>query len=416
MHRLLTLLLLSTALCATAEADSIADPRVSTLQVVARQRWQQMPIIDLTRGERVDIDFDDLSHGQRRLAYRVEHCEPDWTRSTEIFESDCIDGFQDGNLIEDIAESVGTNTLYTHYHLSLPNDRCRLKMGGNYRVTIYDDGDDRRPTVAVADFMALEPQMRIALEITANTDLGAHSRYQQLTAELDYGGTRVVDPAREIQTVFIQNRRWSSRVTSPAPTYTRPTGLAWTHCRDLVYEAGNEYHKFETLDPTHTTLGLEDVGWDGQHYHAWLWADEPRANYVYDEDANGAYLIRNSDNREVETTTEYIRVHFTLQIPRRMSDIYIDGDWTHGQLSPQYLMGWNPETSRYEATVTLKQGYYNYQYLSRRADGSARPLDTEGSYWQTDNAYTALVYHRAQGERTYRLVAAAETRGNGATR
>ena len=41
-------------------------------------------------------------------------------------------------------------------------------------------------------------------------------------------------------------------------------------------------------------------------------------------------------------------------------------------------------------------------------DGSFQPLPSEGSFYQTENKYQALVYYRGQGERTDRLVAVDE--------
>jgi hypothetical protein len=48
----------------------------------------------------------------------------------------------------------------------------------------------------------------------------------------------------------------------------------------------------------------------------------------------------------------------------------------------------------------LKQGYYSYRLT--RADGSTP--DSEGSYYQTQNRYEAMVYYRSDGGRTWRLV------------
>ena len=64
----------------------------------------------------------------RRLTYRLEHCEADWKPSVGLFESDVVDGFIAGNTIDDIKESTLTNTLYTHYHLDIPNDKCQPKF------------------------------------------------------------------------------------------------------------------------------------------------------------------------------------------------------------------------------------------------------------------------------------------------
>ena len=72
--------------------------------------------------------------------------------------------------------------------------------------------------------------------------------------------------------------------------------MVWNHNSNLIFPGGNEYRKFETLDPTHATMGVERVSWDVNDYHAWIFTDEPRANYLYDEDANGTFCIRNSDN------------------------------------------------------------------------------------------------------------------------
>ena len=56
-------------------------------------------------------------------------------------------------------------------------------------------------------------------------------------------------------------------------------------------------------------MGLESVKWDGKDYHAYVWTDEPRNSYVYDEDADGAFYVRNSDNIENDYISEYVYVH-----------------------------------------------------------------------------------------------------------
>ena len=57
-------------------------------------------------------------------------------------------------------------------------------------------------------------------------------------------------------------------------------------------------------------------------------------------------------------------------------------------------------TNSYQATVMLKMGYYSYQYLVLDDDGFTHVMPTEGSYFQTENQYQALVYYREPGGRT----------------
>lgn len=407
MTRLTALLLCLFALTAHAQRNEIIAPNIASLQVIANDDWMAMPIITLGQGEHVTIGFDELSHVEHRYCYRIDHCEADWTTSTELFESDYVNGFASGNLINDNEQSINTNTIYTHYAFTLPNDKCAPRIGGNYRVTVYDENDDSQP-ILTACFMVVEPRMRVGLSITGNTDIDINHRYQQVEMTVDYGALRVTRPSEQIHTVVMQNGRWDNAVINAQPQYVRGDGLSWSHCRDLIFPAGNEYRKFEMLDVTHTTMGLESMRWDGHDYHAYVWTDEPRPSYVYDEDANGAFCIRNSDNEENNTTSEYINVHFRLKAPRQANDIYLNAAWTNDRFLPMYKLHWNDATQLYEATVRLKQGYYSYQYLQLMPDGSFQPLPSEGSFYQTENKYQALVYYRGQGERTDRLVAVDE--------
>lgn len=386
-----------------AQRSEILAPDIATLQVVAGDNWLSMPVTTLG-GDPINISFDQLSHTYHRYTYSVQHCEADWTPSAELIESDFVDGFATGNPLDDCAQSINTNTLYTHYRLQIPNDRCRLKMSGNYIVTISDDDNGGTPVLR-ACFMVTEETMKVAMQVSANTDADVNNRHQQVSMSLNFGATRVTRPTEQIITVVLQNGRWDNAVVNSKPQYVRADGLTWDHNADYIFPAGNEYHKFETLDPTHTTMGLERVGWDGKQYHAWVWTDEPRPSYVYDEDANGAFYVRNSDNVENDVACDYILVHFRLRAPRTAAAIYLNGAWTQDRFTPQYQMQWNATTNLYEATVPLKQGYYSYQYLATGNDGVLRLVDTDGNFYQTENQYQALVYYCGQGERTDRLVA-----------
>ena len=97
-------------------------------------------------------------------------------------------------------------------------------------------------------------------------------------------------------------------------------------------------------------------------------------------------------------------MHFKLQASRQNGDVYLNATWTNDQLIPEYKMHYNEQDGVYEAAVLLKQGYYSYQYVVARTDGTTAPVSTEGSFYQTENKYQALLYYRGTGERTDRLV------------
>lgn len=390
---------------AQAQYNRVFSTNIRTLQVVAGERWLDLPIILLHGDEQVNIDFDDMTHEYHRYVYSVEHCEADWTVSKELFTSDFLSGFAEGNTIDDVEESINTNFLYTHYHFSLPNSRCQLKMSGNYRVTIYDENEQQRPIAQVC-FMVVEPLMGVQKEIKTNTDLDINGRHQQLSATLLYSSLPVQNSKTELQTVVLQNNRWTTAVWNPTPQYVMPDGLRWEHCRALIFNGWNEYRKFEVLDTDRTSMGLESMQWDGHHHHAFVWPAEARPSYVYDEDANGAFYIRNSDNWENQTESDYVYVHFMLPSNYLRGEVFLNSQFTNDQLSNTYKMEYNWDTQAYESVQLLKLGYYSYQYVWRTPEGEQLPVPSEGNFYQTENIYTLLVYYRRTGDRTWRLVAA----------
>ena len=399
---MLILLVFTTIVC--AQKNEIYDPNISTLQVVAGDRWLSMPVIRLNQGEVINIGFDDLTHEYRRFTYTIEHCDADWTVSEGLFPSDFIEGFAEGNTIDDKEESVNTNMLYTHYALSIPNDRCRIRMGGNYRVTVYDENNDHQK-IFVAHFMVLDPRMGVMMEVSSNTDIDINKSHQQVAMKLSYGSVTVTEPHEQIKSVVLQNGRWNTAVVNTPAQYIMPNGLQWMHNKELIFEAGNEYHKFEMLDPDHPSMGVDVIRWDGTDYHVYPFACEPQNNYVYDEDANGAFYIRNSDNYENDRSSEYMLVHYLLKTnPIKDGNIYIDGRWTNEQLTPDYQMTYNEESGYYEAVIQQKLGYYNYHFIVVHDDGTIRQLPTDGNFYQTENKYQCLIYYRGKQDRTDILV------------
>ena len=399
----LLLVLLTGVQVTRAQRNEIYSDRIATLQVVAGTDWLSPPVTFLN-GSPIHIAFDDLTHDYHRYTYKLEHCEADWSVSDGLFESDYIDGFLEGNLIEDIQESLNTNVLYTHYHLTIPNEHCRLKMSGNYRLTVYDDNNDDEPMFS-ACFMVVEPKMGVSMTVSSNTDIDVNHSHQQVSMSVNYGGTRVINPNNQIKTVVMQNGRWDNAIFNATPQYTLNDGLRWEHCRALIFDAGNEYHKFEVLDTDHPTLGIDRIRWDGEVFHAYVFPDAPRPNYLYDEDANGSFYIRNSDNIENDRISDYVMVHFQLQSPRRVNgDVYLNGVWTNDQFLPQYLMEYDDINHTYDANLMLKMGYYSYQYVLVDNEGYAQVMPTEGNFFQTENKYQALVYYREPGGRTDLLV------------
>lgn len=384
----------------------ILSPNLKTLQVVVNDNWTDpLPVMTLRSDDVLNVGFDELSHNFHRFIVHVEHCEPDWSPSEDIFESDWLEGFNDWAL-DDYDNSLNTTVLYTHYSFQLPNDQCRLKMSGNYRLHILDE-DDNNNEVAVVEFRVVEQVMNLSMGMTTNTDIDFNNRSQQLSMSLDYGSLNVTQPEDQLNIIVMQNGREDNMRTDMKPSTTTPRGLTWDHCRQLIFDAGNEYHRFEVLNPTHITLGLERVAWDedDRHYHVYPEMCEPQRNYMFYKDADGAFYVRNSDNFENDRTSDYVYVHYKLAPAKEYEKarLYVDGHWTT-EAPETYTMSYDERDHSYNAVILQKMGYYNYQLLMEHENGQTEIVPEEGSFYQTENRYQALVYYKGIGDRTWRLV------------
>lgn len=414
MYRLFFIFLISMfSLLVKAQLQEIRSERIASLQVVAGQDWLEDPVIILGGGQSINISFDELTHDSHRYSYTVTHCEPDWSDSEGLFASDYISGFPSGQTLEDYEKSINTNQLFTHYKLTIPNASCRIMMSGNYRVDIIDE--DEEEIVASARFMVCEDLVTVAKEITDNTDIDIQRSHQQVNIKVQFPSSlKCVSPREQFKVAVMQNHRTDNMVWCPYALQVTQNSMIWTHTPDLIFPAGNEYHAFEILDVHRNSLGVESIDWDGEWNNVHLYHDYPRRAYVYDEDANGSFYLRNSDNVENDIASEYVKVHFYLDTPQLPGDVYVDGRWASSNEREKYLMEYDDEKQCYHAVIKMKYGYYSYQYVLEQSSNENGKLAgkqpysktslTEGDFFQTENQYLVLVYYRAPIDRTWRLV------------
>ena len=379
----------------------ILHPQIKSLQAVVNQDFMSPAVLRLGTDDVLHIAFDELSHDYHRYTYTLERCEADWTPAQGLFESDWLEGFN-AIVIDDHEPSINTIVPYTHYQLQIPNDQCRLKMSGNYRLYIIDD--EQQEQMAYVEFMVTEQNMSLFMEATTNTDIDLNTSHQQLDITLNYGDLAVTNPQEQIRMVVCQNNRDDNCRRNIPPTFINHNGLRWQHCRPLIFEAGNEYRKYEVLDPSHPTMGIDYIRWDGEQYQVFPFISEPRPHYIYDEDSNGAFYIRNSDNVENDIASEYVWVNYRLKSPVLPSGrILIQGHWTT-EAPETYEMTYDATTRLYTASILQKQGYYSYQYLWQDNDGRQQFLPSEGCFYQTENRYQCYIYYKGTEDRTWRLV------------
>ncbi len=399
--RVLVLLLsvFSCPLSSKAQVQQIFNRNIKTLTLTVDGDPTLPPYLAFGGRQYIDIEWDEMSHDYKRYRYHIDHCDWDWQPTDGIFESDYLIGMND-QLIEDYEKSFNTTQIYTHYRLRVPSKEIKLRLSGNYRVRIYEEDAEEEP-VLEARFSFYEKEAGIVAQLSSNTDVDFNDSHQQMTLSIGYGALSIFDPERDLKVIVMQNRRWDSRVEGLVPNIRQANGIEFTHNRNLIFPAGNEYHRFEILDVHRTATGVDRIEWFEPYYHATLFPAVIDHAYSYSEDQNGVYVVRSSDNYDDWTTAEYVIVHFFLETPRLQGgDVYVSGWWTGQTFNPDCKMEYDAVHQYYHAAILLKQGYYSYEFVQK--DGLMQR--TMGSFFETENEYEVLVYYRQQGSRYDRLV------------
>ncbi|MBR1667833.1 MAG: DUF5103 domain-containing protein [Bacteroidaceae bacterium] len=394
------LLTLSCILC--AQENICFSPRIKTLQVKVNGTWGEPPVVLLSRGHYVEISFDDLQPNYQRYTYTITHCNADWQQS-DLLTSEYMTGFNDSR-ISNYEPAIGTEMKYCHYTFTLPNEDNQLLVSGNYRISIFEDGEDE--PIAQACFSIIEPRVGVTIDVTPNTDIDTYEHHQQVNFTVNYSGYSISNPVSDLKYIVLQNRRWDNHAENLRPTSMQLNKLIFNHNRSLIFPAGNEYRRFEILDEYVPTMRVDRMEFDDEYYHAILFADEQRSIYLYDEDQDGRYWIRNQDNENNDTESDYFFTHFMLQMPKVAGgEVYLFGDLTNNRMEEAYKMEYNLIDHQYELVTPLKQGSYNYMYMYVH-DGETvgQTLPCEGDFHQAENEYYVYVYHRPFGLRYDKLI------------
>ena len=391
-----------------AEEDTrtqVADSRFKSLQVKLDGNDYFPPIIMLNSDDRIRISFDELGEERSYLRYSVVHCNADWTPSN-LVESEYIDGFNYAD-IEDYKFSIGTLTHYVHYSFTIPNDNIRLLVSGNYLVRVYTD-DNPDEILLQARFYACENAVSVGASVTSRTDIDFNGEHQQVSFIVNTKDYKIRNLYSDLKAYVSQNSRTDNEVMVNRPLMVSGKNINFEHDKQLIFEAGNEFRRIETVAQHGISMGVERMEFHHPFYHAVLFTDEMRTEdcYIYDKTQLGRFTIRSSDANDSDNGAEYIVTHFTLDIGGKINNgkIYLNGEFTNNLFTPSTMMKYDPSTGLYTADLLLKQGAYNYQYLFVPYGSNRGYSSIEGNKYQTVNEYLVRVYHRDPSSRYDRLI------------
>ena len=400
MKHSITILLLLLSLSANAE-------RLRTMKVMKEADFMAAPVIRLGSDERISVNFDEWSEDYSDLQYRLIHCGPDW-KPSGLLESEYLDSFNIDD-IDDWAFSQNTFVHFVNYQVLIPNERINPTLSGNYIMEIFER-DNPDETIGEARFSIAEHSADILGAVSSRTDRGLNTEWQQLELKVTPTDVDIDDPYTRLRVDITQNNAPYTTTTLRTPSRLEGKGIVYEHQPELIFKAGNEFRRFETIRTDYNDMGVDSMRFLSRNYHVWLTPGRERASrhYSYDQTQQGRFLVREYNSTDPDLGADYVTVHFRLDTPEVVdADVYVEGEFTGWKRDLSTRMTYDYPSGSYFLEIPIKQGSYNYRYVAvpRRGDRRPDPSVVEGNKHETRNEYRVQVWYRPIGGRYDRLIA-----------
>jgi hypothetical protein len=391
--------------------DAIYAPNIKTVQLYPSGNQLGYPVLTLNSSDRLELHFDDLDANVKNYSYTYQLCNADWTPAM-LSSFDFIKGFTTQRINTYRISSVAF-TRYTHYSAVVPDNNCAPSRSGNYILKVFMNGDTSK-LIFTKRMLVTDNQAGIAAQIQQPFNGEIFRSWQKIPFTVTFSDRlQVVNHLQQIKVVILQNNRWDNALTNVRPTFFSGKKLDFNTENEIVMPGGKEWRWLDLRSFRLQSDRVARANYNTRSTEIFVKpdADRSRQRFVYYRDINGMYTIETTESINPFWQTDYATVRFTYippdNVPFANKDLFIIGALNNYNLNDTAKMIFNNDTRTYEKTLFLKQGYYNYNYVTIDQNDKKRTASyefTEGNIWDAENDYMILVYYRALAGRADELV------------
>ena len=380
-------------------ADLDYKQAVASVSLFADGNQTKEPLIPLANPiNRLTLWFDLLGSEGKVLNYTFIHCTNDWF-PTEIMRNNYATGFDYGR-IDDYEFSRNTLIDYVHYELVFPDEEMLPVISGNYLLVVYDDDLREENIYFTRRFMVMDEKANISASVPRYCDdLSLSDTHQQLNVKVTMQSIMTGNVQDYANMTIRQNGRWDNAVMGLTPSFIYPDYISYEHNPLTVFEAANQYRRVNFSNFYFQSENIARIYQTDNYYVVDYATCETRAKnpYITYEDIHGEkYIYIANEGRETATEADYAWVNIFLRCPMPFSneDVYVMGAVNDWRFDERNLMKYDYNLHGYLCQLLLKQGYYNFMFVTADRDTGRVTTDlTEGNHWDTDNVYRIYLYY-----------------------
>lgn len=389
--------------------DYTYSPDIRSVKLYKTGDIFSYPVIRLNSTDELDLVFDDLDVAVKNYYYTYQLCNADWSRSN-LHAFDFIKGFQNVRITTYRNSSIAF-TRYINYQARIPDRNCIPSRSGNYLLKVFLDGDTSK-LVFTKRFLVVDVKSSLGAEVQQPFNGSIFRTHQKLRVAVNFNQQVNIFNQQDIKVVILQNNNWATALAPPRPNIFRPGYLEYNDEATTSFPAGKEWRWIDLRSLRLMSERMTRIDKQPTRTDVYVKPDIERSGqvYLFYRDVNGLFTLETTDNVNPFWQTDYSFVHFSYVPPGNKPypgrDLYLFGELVNYTQDENSRMIFNEEKGVYEKTLLLKQGFYNYAYVSV-SQNQHQDLSfdfTEGNFWGTENQYTVLVYYRAFGARSDELI------------
>ncbi len=361
------------------------------------------PAMELNAPGNLVLRFDELGDINSDLSYKIIHCNADWTAST-LRPQEYFNGFWK-EAISTYDYSFNTVVPFTHYTVKFPRQGQKFTRSGNYVIQIFRTADEN-DIVFQARFMIYETLVNLDVRVKQPDRMFLRDAYQEVDVYA-YHKFPFNNASNETSIQILQNGKWHGASKLLKPRFVKNGELDFNYDTANVFPGGNEYRFFDIRDLSFNGPRVYLMDKDKTPIYAQLYRDIDRypENYTQMDDLNGGFLVQNRLGIDHHYDSDYLQVLFSIKAPYAQNEreIFVDGGWILGGLDQRFKLKYNKSLQQYQCLAMVKQGFYNYRYISKEDNKATEPF-MEGSFWQTENEYQVIFYYMGVTDETHRII------------
>ncbi|MFK7926163.1 MAG: type IX secretion system plug protein domain-containing protein [Bacteroidia bacterium] len=388
--------------------DFVYEDSIRTVQLYRGNNQLSYPVVYLGDRSVLSLAFDELVNPdlpEDRYWIDIVACDWNW-KPTLVLPIEFYDGYSRQEITQ-YRRSEFSKVDYIHFGHFFPREGEAFRQSGNYLLKVFRNGDEN-DLVLTRRFVVADRKAVVTNNYMLDPNL-ERSLLNELRFDLSVGSLNMISPTQDLIIQVLQNFRWDNAFQVLRPRFIREDRFEYRIDLELAFKGGGE---FRHLDTRSTRLYGRSTRNVEEEEAAWQFYSRPdavkRSNFLIQfPDLNGGYFISVNEWEAPSYQADYVTNHFALDVdfPFDSSEVYLFGKFSDWQLQERFKMNFNDATDRYENSVSIKQGVYDYLYVLDNPRQRALDEGTlEGDPSEDENYYTVLVYYRAPADRRHKLI------------